>query len=263
MPMRHGRLHYREAGRGPAIVLLHINRQSSELYVELMKALGGAFHVLAPDYPGYGLSEPFDAAPSLADYADSVSALLADRGIERAALIGEAVGAAVAVAFATRNPKATTGLVLINCPLMADRDAASAVVTAARAGAAESGNALDDAEFVAAHGEHAPLVASPSWASRVRRAHRQCGNRCWQAADALLAYDLRAALARIDAPSLLVTGEFSPFAGFMPELRRLMRGARSHVVPDSRFGIGWEKAREVAELASEFLVQEAALPAHA
>jgi pimeloyl-ACP methyl ester carboxylesterase len=166
--MRYGRLHYREAGCGFAIVPLHINRQSSEPYVELMEVLSGAFHVLALDYPGY-----------------------------------------------------------------ADRAAASAVVTSVRAGAAENDDASGDVEFVAAHGKQVPLAASPSWVARVRKAHRQCGNRCWQAPDALLAYDLRAALARVDVPSLLATGELSPFAGFMPELRRLMPGARSQVIPSA------------------------------
>lgn len=261
MPSQHGRVHYREAGRGQAIVLLHINRQSSALYQELIEALGSRFHVLAPDYPGYGRSDPFGREPSIEDYARCVHALLESRGIRRAVLLGEAVGSAVAVAFAALYPEATAAIVLINCPLTADRAAASAVVGSARARAAGSGDAAaDDEAFIARHGQHAPLAPSASWVARVREAHRQCGERCWQAAEALLAFDLRGALGRVTAPALLLTGEFSPFAGFMPEIARLLPQAGSHVIEQSRFGIGWEKAREVARLTSEFVARQTPVP---
>jgi pimeloyl-ACP methyl ester carboxylesterase len=257
---RHRRLHYREAGRGGTIVLLHINRQSSALYLELIEALSADFHVLAPDYPGYGLSEPIGAAPSIADYAGCVRALLDAKGIGRATMLGEVVGAAVATEFAVRYPAATAGVVLINCPFMADARAAATVVGSARSRAAQANDDQNDEAFISRHGQHAPLLPSPSWVARVREAHRQCGNRCWQAADALLAYDLRAALRRMRAPALLVTGEFSPFAGFMPELNHILPGARSHVLAQSRFGIGWERAADVARLVGEFVVEEVKSP---
>jgi hypothetical protein len=62
------------------------------------------------------------------------------------------------------------------------------------------------------------------------------------------------------APALLVTGEFSPFAGFMPELNHILPGARSHVLAQSRFGIGWERAADVARLVGEFVVEEVKSP---
>jgi len=36
-----GYIHYRAAGRGKPIMLLHINQQSSALYLELIAVLGG------------------------------------------------------------------------------------------------------------------------------------------------------------------------------------------------------------------------------
>jgi pimeloyl-ACP methyl ester carboxylesterase len=260
LPTRFGRVHFRAAGRGPAIVLLHINRQSSALYLELLEALCGEYHVIAPDFPGYGHSDPLDAPPSISDYADGVRALLDVLGIERATIVGEAVGAAVAVEFAVRYPAATAGIVLINCPLMADSDAAAAVIGSARARAGATHD-CDDETFISRHGQHAPLDPSPSWVARVRDAHRQCGDRCWEAADALLAYNLRATLSCVNGPVLLLSGEFSPFVGFIPELRRLLPGARAHVIARSRFGIGWEKAEEVAQRISEFYAREITTPA--
>ena len=52
-----GHIHYRESGSGPAIVLLHINQQSSELMLELMAALSPRMRAIAIDYPSHGGSD--------------------------------------------------------------------------------------------------------------------------------------------------------------------------------------------------------------
>ena len=48
---------YREAGdaKNPKIVLLHGFPAGSHQYRDLMRSLAGKFHVIAPDYPGFGL----------------------------------------------------------------------------------------------------------------------------------------------------------------------------------------------------------------
>ena len=49
---------YREAGpaNAPVILLLHGFPTSSNMFRNLMPRLAGSFHLIAPDYPGYGLS---------------------------------------------------------------------------------------------------------------------------------------------------------------------------------------------------------------
>jgi pimeloyl-ACP methyl ester carboxylesterase len=49
---------YREAGssKNPAILLLHGFPTSSLMFKNLMTALSGDFHLIAPDYPGFGFS---------------------------------------------------------------------------------------------------------------------------------------------------------------------------------------------------------------
>ena len=53
---------YREAGdrANPKLVLLHGFPSSSHQYRDLIRALSGRFHVIAPDYPGFGLSDTPD-----------------------------------------------------------------------------------------------------------------------------------------------------------------------------------------------------------
>src|SRR5215469_12398573 len=58
---------YREAGPkdAPTIVLLHGFPTSSQMFRELIPRLSDRFHLVAPDYPGYGYSE----APARSDFA--------------------------------------------------------------------------------------------------------------------------------------------------------------------------------------------------
>ena len=58
---------YREAGpkTAPAILLLHGLPSSSRMFEPLLTRLNGEFHMIAPDYPGFGHSE----APSPKEFA--------------------------------------------------------------------------------------------------------------------------------------------------------------------------------------------------
>src|SRR6185312_17273987 len=53
------RLFYREAGdpAAPAVILLHGFPTSSHMFRHLIPALADRYHVIAPDYPGYGESD--------------------------------------------------------------------------------------------------------------------------------------------------------------------------------------------------------------
>ncbi len=55
---------YREAGNpaNPKIVLLHGFPAASHQYRDLIQSLSDKFHVIAPDYPGFGLSDIPDPA---------------------------------------------------------------------------------------------------------------------------------------------------------------------------------------------------------
>ncbi len=55
---------YREAGpaSAPIILLLHGFPSSSRMWEPLLTRLGDAFHLVAPDYPGFGHSDTPDPA---------------------------------------------------------------------------------------------------------------------------------------------------------------------------------------------------------
>src|SRR5690606_14891693 len=52
------RIHYRRAGSGPPLVLLHASPSSSRVQIPLLRAWADDFTVIALDTPGFGLSDP-------------------------------------------------------------------------------------------------------------------------------------------------------------------------------------------------------------
>src|SRR4051794_41641192 len=75
-------LFYRQAGPAdaPVLLLLHGFPTSSHMFRNLIPALADRYHVIAPDYPGFGLSGAPDHKQfsyTFAHYADIVDALLA------------------------------------------------------------------------------------------------------------------------------------------------------------------------------------------
>lgn len=91
----YGHIHYREAGSGPAIVLLHINQQSSAVMTELLEALAPRRRAIAIDYPGHGMSDHLALQPTIPDYAHCVLEVLDALGVGAFTALGEATGAAV------------------------------------------------------------------------------------------------------------------------------------------------------------------------
>ncbi|MCV7227350.1 alpha/beta fold hydrolase [Mycolicibacterium komossense] len=113
------RLFYREAGSAaaPTIVLLHGTPASSHMYRNLIPALADRYHVIAPDYPGFGHSErpgvdefdyTFDAL------ADHVDALLDRLSLTRYALYVQDYGAPVGWRLALRHPERIAAIVTQN-----------------------------------------------------------------------------------------------------------------------------------------------------
>lgn len=104
-------VHYRRAGSGPALLLLHQSPQSSREFEPLMADWGRSFTVIAPDSPGYGLSDPLgDEQAGLEDFADAVAEFLDAVGVERCGVYGYHTGSGMAVALAHQHPQRITAI---------------------------------------------------------------------------------------------------------------------------------------------------------
>ncbi len=107
-----GQLHYREAGEGTPLLLLHKTPSSSIQFVRAMPLLASRFRVIAMDTPGFGMSDPPSSPPRMHDYARAVVALLDALGIEVVDVVGHHTGASIALETAVRFSERVDRLVL-------------------------------------------------------------------------------------------------------------------------------------------------------
>jgi pimeloyl-ACP methyl ester carboxylesterase len=110
---------YREAGdaKNPKLVLLHGFPASSHQYRNLVQALAGDFHVIAPDYQGFGNSDVPDPATyhySFEGIAETMENFLAAKGFDRYALFMQDYGGPVGFRIVTRHPEALEWLIVQN-----------------------------------------------------------------------------------------------------------------------------------------------------
>lgn len=97
----------------PALLLLHGYASSSRTFHGVIPALSQVAHVIAPDLPGYGESDPLPA-PSFAALADAVGELLRHLGIGRRFIYLHDWGAPVGLEIAMRSPELVSGLIIQN-----------------------------------------------------------------------------------------------------------------------------------------------------
>jgi pimeloyl-ACP methyl ester carboxylesterase len=108
-----------ESGTGEPVVLLHAGIADRTMWRQTSERLAAAgFRAVAPDLPGFG-EAPISPGPQ-APWED-VLAMLRELGIDRAALVGDSFGAAVALRVAVLAPAAVRALVLVSPPPL-DRD---------------------------------------------------------------------------------------------------------------------------------------------
>lgn len=108
---------YHEAGTGSPVVLIHGSGPGVSAWANwrlTIPALAERFRVLAPDMAGFGFTErKLDARYGKEGWVDHLAAFLDAAGVERADLIGNSFGGAIALAFAIRFPDRVRRLVLM------------------------------------------------------------------------------------------------------------------------------------------------------
>ena len=110
---------YREAGpkAAPTVLLLHGFPSSSHMFRDLIPELATKYHVIAPDYPGFGNS----SAPSLVDFkytfanlTDVVDDFTKTIGLNSYVLYMQDYGGPVGMRLALKNPDKVRGFVVQN-----------------------------------------------------------------------------------------------------------------------------------------------------
>lgn len=118
-------VHYRMAGEGPAMILMHPSPISSEALLPAMLVFSKKFTCIALDTPGYGLSDDsVTDKEGLWGYADALALVLDAFKLESAVIYGAATGAQIGTQFSKRYPQRTKLLMLDGAGHFAEEDRA-------------------------------------------------------------------------------------------------------------------------------------------
>jgi pimeloyl-ACP methyl ester carboxylesterase len=116
-PFGEVRVHYREHGSGPPLLLVHGLMTTSYSWRYVYGALGRHFRVIAPDMPGAGRSDKVDAASyEAAALAEWIGEFQRAVGIRGCAVVGNSLGGYLCMRLALRDPAAMARLVNIHSP---------------------------------------------------------------------------------------------------------------------------------------------------
>jgi pimeloyl-ACP methyl ester carboxylesterase len=195
-----------ELGSGPALVLLHAGIADRRMWRENLRPLADAGHrVVALDLPGFGEAPAADEAPW-----DAVIATLAELEIERCVLVGNSFGGAIAQRVALLAPERVRALVLVSSPVegLEPSDELQAAWEAEEA-ALEEGDV--DAAVVGTVETWTLPDAPPELREQVAEMQRRAFELQSEAVDEQPLEDpledYPDALARVDAPALVIVGE--------------------------------------------------------
>ncbi len=127
---RHGQLHLylagsqKDAARRP-LVCFHMSPFSGRMFESLLAHMGTDRFALAPDTPGYGLSDPPPAPLSIPDYAAALGDAADALDLGEIDIMGVHTGSRIAVEFALQRPTQVKHLVLLGCAIYTEEERAS------------------------------------------------------------------------------------------------------------------------------------------
>jgi pimeloyl-ACP methyl ester carboxylesterase len=109
------RIHYRDEGAGPPLVLLHGFGSSLYTWDGWVRQLAGTRRLIRLDLPGFGLTGPAPDGDYTAErYVRVVAALLDSLGVERTDIAGNSMGGRTALMFALAHPERVRKLILVD-----------------------------------------------------------------------------------------------------------------------------------------------------
>ncbi len=192
------RVRYVSVGQGKPLLLMHGWGTSLDTFAGLIEDLRRLYRVIAFDFPGHGGSDLPPATWTVDDFVRLTLDVMAGLGVERASMLGHSFGGRVAIKLAAAYPDRVDHLVLVDSAGVPPRRTVRRILkrTASR--------------LANAAGRH---LGPPGRAVRRRIVARIASTDYVNAGPlrdtflAIVKEDLRPAMVRIAAPTLLVWGE--------------------------------------------------------
>ena len=108
------KIHYLEAGSGPAVILIHGLGGNTTNWTPTIAPLAQKYRVLVPDQIGFGKSDKPMLNYRVGTLVDFLDGFYKQVGIQKASLVGNSLGGFTAAAYAIAHPDKVDKLVLVD-----------------------------------------------------------------------------------------------------------------------------------------------------
>ncbi|GJM42371.1 MAG: hydrolase [Ardenticatenaceae bacterium] len=232
------------------MLLLHQTPSSSIMYEQLMTELADEFWCLAPDTPGFGLSDPLPGKDSIGGYAAAILDWLQALKVQDCFLFGHHTGASIAVQITDSRPQLVRNLVLSGPPLLSDAQIVHLKTTLPSFELDRDGYFLIDLwERLSGKNPDAPLELL----FREAISALQCRPRYRAAYEAVFDHPFGEQLADISIPVLLLAGAQDSLIASLEPASRLLQNGTMHIVPHAGTYLCDEAPQQVAQILRTFL----------
>jgi pimeloyl-ACP methyl ester carboxylesterase len=246
---------YERIGKGPPLVFVHGAGDDGRIWRPQLDALQDEFTLVAWDEPGAGRSSDVPSDFTLADYAESLAALVDALGLAPAQICGFSWGGTVVLELYRRHPQLVTSLILADTYAGWKGSLPGDEVQARVAGARRMLAVLaDDFDPTIIPGlfagvppaEFVPLLAQIATAVRPQTLRTQLA--------VMAEADQRDVLPRIRVPTLLIWGELdarSPLT-IARQFEEAIPDAKLVVIPGAGHVSNLERPKEFTHALREF-----------
>ena len=224
---RKGKLYYQVGGTGDALLMLHGNGESSDIFAKQFPFFKKHFTVYALDTRGHGRSDLGVERLTFKQIAEDILALLEKERIQRVHVLGFSDGGNLGLYLAAHYPERIASLIAMGANYEAD--------------------GLTDACNEETLERYEELLALPD--TDPDKIQRLCIHNLM-----LEELDLSAeALRSIQAPTMLLAGEFDLTRDDQTEaMHRLISGSQKYIVPGGSHGFFVDDPKVLERLAKKF-----------
>jgi pimeloyl-ACP methyl ester carboxylesterase len=246
-------MHYRIAGKGDPIILLHMAVASSDEFTRAMHYLSKDYRVIAPDFFGAGDSDPAPKLYQIPDHVQTVLHFMDSLEIKAAVFVGHHMGSIVAAETQITHPARVQKLILSGVGYKPGPEEKAVFKEppnfTGSVGIKKDGSHLMEWwRRTTLWGDYPPEILEERLIEYVK-----AGPRGEEAHWTAMAYDMKGRLPQITCPTLILTATGDPFYSGAEKVKNSIPGAKLTVIKNGPIYLDRAMPQEFAAAIMAFL----------